>query len=193
MPFLTKVAHGTPSYDTAMTNVNHNFIFANYGAAQGFDTDDGSAWYNIYNNFNWNALGYKNDYGGYFVNYFNNINVCWGGKGNSVACWNIGPTNYNGPSNTLYGNKCIVYNTGNTDQIAFIGYPTSEKNSSLKLYNNSYYSLSGNALIGMGQSEQGVYNISEMQTVFNLEIGSTSNGIPSNKEIIEWARQTLNM
>eukprot|EP01084_Bolivina_argentea_P030682 56811_1 len=80
MPFLTKLAHGTPSWDSGYSNVHHNFIFANYGASQGFDTDDGSSWYNIYNNFNWYALAYKNDYGGYYVNYYNNINVLWGNK-----------------------------------------------------------------------------------------------------------------
>eukprot|EP01049_Picozoa_sp_SAG25_P009223 SAG25_NODE_895_length_4876_cov_4.475822_7_plen_71_part_00 len=48
-----------------MNNVDHNLIIANYGASQGFDTDDGSSWYNITNNFFFLADGWKMDYGGH--------------------------------------------------------------------------------------------------------------------------------
>ena len=56
-PFLTDVAYGKskPSYDAAMTNVTQNLIWANYGSSQGHDTDDGSSWYNISNNFMFQA------------------------------------------------------------------------------------------------------------------------------------------
>eukprot|EP01084_Bolivina_argentea_P180229 311368_1 len=107
MPFLTKVAYGYPSYDAGYTNVSLNFIFANYGGSQGFDTDDGSAWYNMYNNFFYDAMGYKNDYGGYSVNYYGNINVAL--SGNAYNCWEIEPVNVNGPGNDMHDNKCIVY------------------------------------------------------------------------------------
>ena len=50
MPFKTSLVHGYPSYDVLYTNVHSNFIIANYGGSQAFDTDDGSAWYNIYDN-----------------------------------------------------------------------------------------------------------------------------------------------
>ena len=33
-PFLTTVAHGTPSYDAMPSNVSQNLIIANYGASQ---------------------------------------------------------------------------------------------------------------------------------------------------------------
>ncbi len=75
MPFLTNVAHGFPSYDAIYNNISSNFIFANYGGSQGFDTDDGSAWHNIESNFYYSGSAYKNDYGGYNVNYINNMNV----------------------------------------------------------------------------------------------------------------------
>ena len=48
-----------------MNNVNNNFITANYGASQGFDTDDGSSFYNIHDNFFFMADGWKMDYGGH--------------------------------------------------------------------------------------------------------------------------------
>ena len=64
-PFLTEVAHGTPSYDAAMNSVDHNLIISNYGSSQGFDTDDGSSWYDIHHNFFFDADGWKMDYGGH--------------------------------------------------------------------------------------------------------------------------------
>ena len=89
MPFMTKVAHGVNSFDAAYTNVYSNFIFANFGGSQAFDTDDGSAWYNMYDNFFYCALAYKNDYGGYNVNYYNNLNIAWTWDG-AQNCWGVG-------------------------------------------------------------------------------------------------------
>ena len=43
--YITKVATGEPSYRAKMNNVHNNFIIANYGSSQGFDTDDGSSWW----------------------------------------------------------------------------------------------------------------------------------------------------
>ena len=41
-PFLADVG-GPPSYAPRMSSVERNFIIANYGSSQGFDTDDGSS------------------------------------------------------------------------------------------------------------------------------------------------------
>ena len=41
--YISDVKYGKPSYEAQMNNVNNNFIIANYGASQGFDTDDGSS------------------------------------------------------------------------------------------------------------------------------------------------------
>eukprot|EP01047_Picozoa_sp_COSAG01_P123303 COSAG01_NODE_52225_length_348_cov_0.783133_1_plen_59_part_01 len=56
-----------------MNNVDHNLIIANYGASQGFDTDDGSSWYNITNNFFFLADGWKMDYGGHDSHFTDNL------------------------------------------------------------------------------------------------------------------------
>ena len=42
-----------------MNGVYKNFIIANYGASQGFDTDDGSSWYDIHDNFFFEADAWK--------------------------------------------------------------------------------------------------------------------------------------
>ena len=52
-----------PSFDSAPTEIVGNFIFANYGAAQGVDNDDGSSFYDINNNVFFDADGFKMDYG----------------------------------------------------------------------------------------------------------------------------------
>ena len=36
--YISDVKYGTPSYEAQMNSVNNNFIIANYGASQGFDT-----------------------------------------------------------------------------------------------------------------------------------------------------------
>jgi hypothetical protein len=61
-PFLTDVATGEPSYTAAMSHVTNNFVIANYGSSQGFDTDDGSSYYNISDNFFFMADAWKMDY-----------------------------------------------------------------------------------------------------------------------------------
>lgn len=53
----------TPSsFDPAPTQITSNFIFANYGAAQGVDNDDGSSFYDISENVFFDADGFKMDY-----------------------------------------------------------------------------------------------------------------------------------
>ena len=37
----------------------HRAVIANYGASQGFDTDDGSSWYDIHDNFFFMADAWK--------------------------------------------------------------------------------------------------------------------------------------
>ena len=42
--YISTVKYGTPSYEAEMNHVAQNFIIANYGSSQGFDTDDGTSW-----------------------------------------------------------------------------------------------------------------------------------------------------
>ena len=54
--YISDVKYGAPSYEAQMNSVNNNFIIANYGASQGFDTDDGSSWYDIHDNVSTQAI-----------------------------------------------------------------------------------------------------------------------------------------
>ena len=48
-------------------------VIANYGASQGFDTDDGSSWYDIHDNFMFMADAWKMDYGGHDSRFTDNV------------------------------------------------------------------------------------------------------------------------
>ena len=72
-PFMTEVATGEPSYTPSMSEVAFNMIIANYGASQGFDTDDGSSWYDIHHNFLYQSDGKKMDYGGHDCAFHDNL------------------------------------------------------------------------------------------------------------------------
>lgn len=85
--YISDVKYGTPSYEAQMNEVNNNFIIANYGASQGFDTDDGSSWYNINNNFFFEADGWKMDYGGHDSLFTDNI--VYHGSNDGQNCVNI--------------------------------------------------------------------------------------------------------
>jgi len=65
-PFLTNLRDGkTNSFDPLSRIIRHNFIIANYNAAQGVDNDDGSSWFHIHHNLFYMADGFKMDYGGH--------------------------------------------------------------------------------------------------------------------------------
>merc|ERR1712228_695906 len=142
-----------------------------------------------------NAQGYKNDYGGYNVNFYNNLNVAWGWKGQRVgneACWNIGNTHYEGPSNKIYNNKCIVYSDIGT--ITTVNSPTALKGSSLLMMNNSYHSIYGNVTWKMGTSNGWtVYDLKQVQSLLGFENMSSIGTIPSNEQILQWAKEVLNI
>eukprot|EP00937_MAST-01D_sp_MAST-1D-sp2_P006054 g6054.t1 len=71
-PFLTDVGPANakqPSYSPAPTSIERNFVIANYGGSQAVDNDDGSSFYDIHDNFFFNAEGLKQDYGGHDSSY----------------------------------------------------------------------------------------------------------------------------
>ena len=194
MPFMTDIAYGYPSYDALYSNVTSNFIFANYGGSQGFDTDDGSAWYNMIGNFFYDAMGYKNDYGGFNVNYYENMNVALHEQ--QYNGWEIEPVNTQGPGNKVYNNKIIVYNCRGTSIYCdnAVGIWPSNLYGALKQYNNSFYTPNSNATIQTWDNNGEIYlSPKEMCSTYNLSCLSTQNSVPSIDEIISWAKILLNI
>ena len=94
-----------PSYDAAMNSVHNNMIIANYGSSQGFDTDDGSSFYNISDNFFFLADAWKMDYGGH--DFVVTGNVVYHGQNDGQNCFNSWPFLPN--AGALYeDNICIL-------------------------------------------------------------------------------------
>jgi hypothetical protein len=195
MPFLTNVAHGYPSFDAKYNDIRLNFIFANYGGSQGFDTDDGSAWFNMDSNFFYTAMAYKNDYGGYNVNYTNNINVAL--NGNVANSWGIGSVNPSGPGNNIHDNRIIVYqcskNAQYCDTNGHIWPGGNLVGGALLLYNNSYYTPNGNASIETWNTSgaEVSFTLKQMRDIYGLSEGSTANLVPTVAQIIQWVEQLL--
>ena len=113
---MSTIKYGEPSYEAQMNNIAHNFIIANYGASQGFDTDDGSSWYNITHNFFFEADAWKMDYGGHDSAITHN--VIWHGDGgdhdgndgqNCLNSWPFLP----GHGAVYNHNKCILPRSNN--------------------------------------------------------------------------------
>jgi hypothetical protein len=59
-------------------------VIANYGSSQGFDTDDGSSFYNISDNFFLMADAWKMDYGGHDSIF--NDNLVYHGHNDGQEC-----------------------------------------------------------------------------------------------------------
>ena len=96
--YISDVKYGRPSYTAAMNQVANNFIIANYGASQGFDTDDGSSWYDIHDNFFFMADAWKMDYGGHDSKFMNNV-IYHGHNDGQVHSY----TQRKDPSHTCFG------------------------------------------------------------------------------------------
>ena len=106
-PFLTTLRYGTdtPSFDPIPRIIRHNLIFANYGASQGVDNDDGSSWYHIYRNVFYDAKGFKMDYGGHDSVFEDNLVLSYGL--NQSDCFEVG--NFlPGHGHVMRQNKCLV-------------------------------------------------------------------------------------
>merc|ERR1719198_1632747 len=73
-PYLTTVAHGTPSMDMAWRKIHNNFFIDNYSPQEDVDNDDGSCYYRTYDNFFvYGMHGLKSDFGGHDNHHMNNI------------------------------------------------------------------------------------------------------------------------
>ena len=225
--YISDVKYGRPSYEALMNQVNNNFIIANYGASQGFDTDDGSSWYDIHDNFFFMADGWKMDYGGHDSRFVNN--VVYHAHNDGQNCFNTWPF-LPGHGAEWRGNRCILWkslNLGNPgDGIVpalrcpgpgMAGLPpwnasqtttdTWRAQCGLVLGDNKYYTsnVSG-TYVNADCPEQppgsnncgnrkGIHQPSfdEWTQKYGNDQGSTLSPLPSDNELIAWAREKLGM
>lgn len=64
IPYVTALGNGTPSVTPAVSVVHRNFIVADMGSSTTVDTDDGTSYWNVTENFSIFG-GAKQDFGGH--------------------------------------------------------------------------------------------------------------------------------
>jgi hypothetical protein len=72
---------GSLNLSPANITIHRNLFFANYGAGQSVDNDDGSSYYEIHHNVEYASGGLKSDYAGHSKLYHHNLNVGGGNCG----------------------------------------------------------------------------------------------------------------
>jgi len=196
--YISDVKDGTPSYTAQMNSVDTNFIIANYGASQGFDTDDGSSWYDIHDNFFFMADAWKMDYGGHDSRFTGNI--IYHGHNDGQNCVNTWPF-LPGHGAVWEGNKCVLPRSNNiAGSIASCDCP----GHNAKQWNASDpdASIGGECGVTFGNNEYFTHNASatvnrcgDFDTVWkaNNEPSSNISMLPSDDELLGWARAKLGM
>jgi len=154
------------------------------------------------------------DYGGHDSVFDNNLILSYPSDGGK--CFNIGSFKRGGPSDSLYGNKCVVGLARNgvdtpdddysmhrffdapghrsdpreNDGSTIVGKMwESCEETDLHLHANQYYTPDGKARIQCHGDE--IYSLSDMQSKFGIELNSTSSPIPEDDVILNWIREML--
>jgi hypothetical protein len=201
-PFLTQLKDGSNSFDPIPRRITNNVIFANYGASQGVDNDDGSSWYEISNNLFYSAEGFKMDYGGHDSVFEDNLVMSYPYDGQ--GCFNMGGF-LEGHGDTLRRNICIVglgnkMDSGCGDPSCASSRPENEESlevvgrygggcldSTVSLEQNQYFTPNGKAMFYCDDKK---YSLAEMQK-FHLEVGSSEAQVPSEDVLLNWARSMI--
>merc|ERR1712025_488523 len=160
MPFLTNL-RGHSSFSPLPTQIQDNFIIANYGGSQGVDNDDGSSWYHIHDNIFYCADGFKMDYGGHDSRFYGNLVVSVPYDGQN--CVNLGSFK-KGHGHAFYNNTCVsgvdqwgwssgsgspvdVDHSRKPPNMNHVGSIAQCDPNIVEIHDNQYYSPDGNASI----------------------------------------------
>lgn len=235
LPYLTEVS-GAPSFESVPTHVEENFIFANFGGSQGFDTDDGSSFYHVHHNVMYSADGMKMDYGGHDSSFYSNVVVTtpYDGQVHSHKqknkthtprrlfypsnpiqsipdrkvvhplmvilelievmvmpqqnCFDVGQF-VPGHGDGYYNNTCVVLGCRNPACVDKVTSVAQCDPSIVTLHSNKYYTTNGNATVVCGGA---AYTVgSGALQAKGMEKGSTAGPIPTDEEIIAFARTLI--
>lgn len=221
--YLTTLKDGTtPSFDPIPRVIRRNLIFANYGASQGVDNDDGSSWFHIHYNVFYDADGFKMDYGGHDSVYEHNMAISFSYRGG--PCFGMGSFK-EGHGDVLRGNRCLVgvgnskdtvdgtndesiYEKARLDALyEHYGYSRPETRDDEPTFvgrlwggcEDSHVTLESNeyytpdGIARVGCNGDQFYTLSELESNFGLEVNSTVAPLPDVDTVLEWARSTLGM
>ena len=198
----------TPSFDPLPRKIRGNFIFANYGADQAVDNDDGSSYFHVLRNLFYDASGFKMDYGGHDSLFEENLVMAMGRK----KCIGFGSFK-EGHGDIVQNNTCIVGlqkiqdDATNSADGNYMRDPTKKRlwsdhednvaslerceGSNAILRTNKYYTPHGNASFTCSYAGGGEISLEEVQTKYGLDLGSTTDIIPPVHILLYWARQLL--
>ena len=183
MPFLTDL---TGNFSALPTRIARNLMFANYGASQGVDNDDGSSFYAIEDNVFYASDGFKMDYGGHDSTFDRNLVITY--QYDDQNCFNVG--NFvAGRGDAARNNTCLLLNETmpNEDKV---GSSTSCDAAYMTLAGNAYHTQHGNASVTCGGA---TLPIADVQRTFDNERGSTAATLPSEATMLEWMRAKLDL
>jgi Right handed beta helix region len=181
-PFLSDLRDGTPSFVPIRRVVANNLIFANYGASQGLDNDDGSSWYHVHHNVFYSANGFKMDYGGHDSIFEDNLVVGFPNKGMCVGFGSF----FAGHEHVVRRNTCLSARS----DVAIIQLDECVGSPAV-LHDNRYLAPNASAKVQCGWSDDPIPFL-EFQRLYGIEQNSTLAEIPSEaSEVIQWAKEIL--
>lgn len=179
-PFLTDVAAGQQhaSFVPATTEIAHNFIWANYGAAQGVDNDDGSSHYWIHDNVFYDADGFKMDYGGHGSVFERNLVVTKLSRGQCLALASF----LRGYGDIFRNNTCWLMGSATTSEADSVGLVDQCDAAFVNLSGNRFGTAKGNATLNCGGR---AISIGELYSATGVGDGSTSEMLPTALAILQ--------
>ncbi|KAJ1449807.1 hypothetical protein M885DRAFT_572143 [Pelagophyceae sp. CCMP2097] len=181
MPFLSGL---TDNFSAKQTKIRRNLIFANSGASQGVDNDDGSSFYEIEDNVFYSADGFKMDYGGHDSKFDRNLVVTF--AYDDANCFNVGDF-VPGHGDAFRNNTCVVIGEPAADEDR-IGSASSCDSAQLELSGNSYFTLHGNASLRCGGR---TLLLEDVQRDFGNEMQSSRGTLPDDAELLRLMRSWL--
>jgi hypothetical protein len=179
--FFTDVPE-PPGFTPVQTLIRQNFIFANYGAAQGVDNDDGSSHYTIDRNVFFDADGFKMDYGGHGSKFTNNLVVT---KPHGGACMGLG--GFEAGHGDEYSNNTCALLGGNSSSVDKVGSISQCAPAENTMHDNTYFTPSGKGTLG----GCGNTPIGDLFAKDGVERGSKVERMPTDDELVEYAKAWL--
>eukprot|EP01062_Namystynia_karyoxenos_P003506 TRINITY_DN11258_c0_g1_i1.p1 TRINITY_DN11258_c0_g1~~TRINITY_DN11258_c0_g1_i1.p1 ORF type:complete len:903 (+),score=355.61 TRINITY_DN11258_c0_g1_i1:80-2788(+) len=186
-PFLTTVRDGTPSMQMAWREVYGNFLVANYGGSKEVDTDDGSLFWRIHDNYMQYGWSQKFKCGG--IESFRNYKafVDTGGK------FDAGCTADSGFPN-LWHNDTMIHLGGSDFAYRQCWASETRDWDKTQVQNNTIYLMKDgiNAKINACGSKKQTYTLEQFQQAKMGEQGSRQiNSYPPTPAIVQSVQQVL--
>ena len=183
--YITKVLNGSSSVVKQYDYIIQNFVIGNYESRWCIDTDDGSSYYEVHDNFLVYAQsGMKNYDSGHDVHHYSNIYGYIEGGSNDFCLYD-NDHQYPGHNDWYFNNTCIV------DQIYQQNYTkfdcTKPQNTWPILGNNTIHYM-GNQYNNTGNCG---LNEQQFQRKYNTDLDTIIIGPPDNNAILIQARNLL--